>query len=509
MGLNNKINLNRRSVLAGLAGAAGATLAACGDSSNVASVMLSPAPVPVTAGSPAPAAGGIDAAPQPPAGKSLPKPEDSGIDHIVVVMMENRSFDHMLGWVPGTDGVQAGLSYKDKAGKSYTTFPLATTPGYGYHGCGYDDPDHSYAGGHTHYNKGLMDGFLLTAPDQFPIGYYTAADVPFYKGMAENWTICDKYFSGILSATYPNRVYMHAGQTDRLSNTSTTSTLPTIWDRMLAKGLSANYFCSDIPLLALWGQKYVANGVTSNLNAFNAMAAAGQLPALSYIDPRFLGEGQQGSNDDHPTADIRDGQAFLNGVYNALAGSPQWNKTLLIVTYDEWGGFFDHVAPPIGPVSDAEKALGTDGRLGVRVPLLMAGPRVAKAQVCKTQFDPQSILNLITWRFGLEKVGNRADWSVNMAYALDFTNAPRTDKPSFTVSTTPHNIPCVGNTTLDGATHLLSSTLSPQDYVKSSEYLARVMNSPNPSESHFAEWLVLKEKAKAQGFAIGKTTLTA
>lgn len=500
MSQDSRFSLNRRHVLAGLAGTAGATLTACGDSSGVASAMLSPtppAPAPTPPGMPSPTptpAGGISPAPQPPVGKTLPKPEDSGIDHIVVVMMENRTFDHMLGWVPGADGIQAGLKFKNIEGKEVETFRLSADPLYGFGGCGFADPDHGYAGGRTHYNKGAMDGWLLTddtklnPADKFPLGYYTAEDLPFFKGVADHWTVCDKYFSGILSSTYPNRFYMHSGETDRLTNTFDISSLPTIWDRLAAKGLSGKYFFNDLPLLGLWGQKYVQGNVVAPYATFLAMAAAGQLPALSYVEPRFLGEnpGEQGvppggvSNDDHPVADVRDGQAFLNTIYDALRNSPQWNKTLFIIVYDEWGGFYDHVVPPVGPVSAAEKALGNDGRLGFRVPCLIMGPR-AKKGVSKLQFDPQSILNLVTWRFGLEPVGSRAAWSLNMAYALDFDAPPRTDKPAFTVGAGPFGTLCT-NSTLDGIIPRSASS--------------------KPAESHFGEWLVLKSIARKNGFEV-------
>lgn len=493
MSNNDPIHHDRRRVLAGLVGSAGAaaTLAACGDSSGAASALMNPGSV----------AGGAAPAPLPPAGKSLPKPEDSGIDHIVLVMMENRSFDHMLGWVPGADGVQAGRSFKNVDGKSVSSFAMTSDPAYGFGACGKADPNHNYDGGRVHLNNGAMDGWLLTADtnkdptDKFPIGYLTGDDLPFYKGCADNWTICDKYFSGILAPTYPNRIYMHAGATDRLTNSSTTSTLPTIWDRMISKGVSARYFCSDVPLLALWGQKYVESGTTANITDFLADAAAGQLPSLSYIDPRFLGEGNQVSNDDHPAADVRDGQALLNQVYNALTGSPQWSKTLMVVVYDEWGGFFDHVVPPMGPISADEKAVGNDGRLGFRVPCILIGPRAAKG-VNKLQFDPQSILNMICWRFGLDPVGTRHDWSLNIAYALDFSNPARTDAPKFTVAASPNGRPCT-NSKLDGVTQAPAPKVA-----YSPEYLAQVASSTNPSESHFAEWLMLKDAAKQHGFTV-------
>ena len=145
---------------------------------------------------------------------TLPLPADTGIDHVVVLMMENRSFDHMLGWVPGANGVQAGRSFVDTTGQSHDSAHLTL-----FQNCASADPDHSFDGGRTQMNGGAMDGFLLTQPagDQFPIGYYEAADVPFFAMVAQNWTICDNYHCSILGPTWPNRFYMHSGQTDRLT----------------------------------------------------------------------------------------------------------------------------------------------------------------------------------------------------------------------------------------------------------------------------------------------------
>lgn len=480
--------LNRRSVLAGLAGTAGATLAACGDSSGMAAA-LSPTPP----GTPAPA-GGVDAAPQPPAGKTLPKPEDTGIDHIVMLMMENRTFDHMLGWVPGADGVQSGLKFKNIEGKTIETFRLSTDTAYGFQGCGWADPDHGYNGGRIHFAEGKLDGWLLTddtknnPEDKFPLGYYTGEDLPFFKGVSEQWTVCDRYFHGILASTFTNRIYQHAGQTDRSGNGMEQCTLPTIWDRLAAKGLSHTYFFQDLPVSALWYQKHL--NISQPVTSFLAQAAAGQLPAVSFVEPRFLGENPQGvSNDDHPVADVRDGQAFMNQIYEALINSPQWERTLFIINYDEWGGFYDHVSPPKGPVSAAEAEFN-DGRLGFRVPCLLMGPR-AKKGVCHLQLDPNSILNFITWRFGLEPIGERANWSLNLAYALDFDSPARSDKPVFDVAPGPHGRPCATGTPLDGALGQLPlGVSSPQTLIS------------RPSESHYAEWIALREVARRSGFKV-------
>ncbi len=376
----------------------------------------------------------------------LPPPEESGIDHIVQVMMENRSFDHFLGWVPGADGMQAGLEFPNVEGDRVETFRLSQHPDYGYQACGWADPNHGYAGGRIHLNDGRMNGWLLTEgtsknpADKLPVGYYTADDLPFYAGVARNFTICDRYFHGILASTFPNRIYIHAGATDRLTNTlpfvqQAPSTLPTIWDRLAEAGISRRNYFFDLPTPGIWGTKYL--GICAPFATFLLDAALGTLPSVSYIDPFFalsVGESPPGiSRDDHPQADVRDGQAFLNQVYDALRRGPLWEKTLLIITYDEWGGFFDHVVPPFAPVSPEEAALPNDGRLGFRTPCVLLGPRARGGRVSHLQFDPTSVINLIRWRFGLDGVGARADTSLNMAHALDFENPPNLDAPAFSV----------------------------------------------------------------------------
>src|SRR4051794_636700 len=252
----------------------------------------------------------------------LPKPEQSGIDHIVVVCMENRSFDHFLGWVPNANGRQSGLTYLDDAGNSHSTYRL-----HDWTGCGFNDPDHSYDGGRVQFNDGASDGFRKGDNDDYALGYYIKEDLPLTASVVNNFTVCDRYFCSILGPTYPNRFYTHAAATDRISNTSTTSTLPTIWDRLADKEISANYYFSDLPFLALWGDKYLPIG--RSVGQFFVDATAGRLPAYSYIDPFFLGEGQGGSNDDHPHADIRRGQAFLSKVINTVMASPTWESTVL------------------------------------------------------------------------------------------------------------------------------------------------------------------------------------
>lgn len=414
--------------------------------------------------------------------RSLPNPADSGIDHIVVVMMENRSFDHMLGWVPGADGRQAGLKFADKNGVLQETYRLSPD----YAGCSLEDPHHGYASGRVQFNDGRMDGFLQeTEPgDLFPIGYYSAEDLAFYKGCAEHWTICDRYHTGILASTQSNRVYMHCGETDRRNNDAgpdglpKTCELPTIWDAAGAAGLTRGYFFGNLPLTGLWREKYLS--FSKPYAAFPAICAAGQLPNITYIDPFFYNAPLDPiCNDDHPHADVRNGQAFLNLIYDSLRASPNWERTLLVINYDEWGGFYDHVPPPVMPVSEREaRDVENDGRLGFRVPCVLIGPRVRKGHVENTLFEPNSILKFMEWRWNLSPLGPRSAVTNNLALALDFDNPPRSDAPVFSVPVGPFGDPSCSNVELPFEPPVISAGM----------------------QEHIAELEALREKARRAGF---------
>ncbi|HZQ29104.1 MAG TPA: alkaline phosphatase family protein, partial [Acidimicrobiales bacterium] len=338
----------------------------------------------------------------------------SPIEHIVVLCMENRSFDHYLGWVPGANGRQAGLSYADGAGLLHDTHRLND-----WAGCGYNDPDHSYDGGRTQYDGGKVDGFRKGSNDDYALGYYTRDQVPTNAALVDGFAIADNYFSSILGPTYPNRFYSHAAATDRISNTSTTSTLPTIWDSLATAGVSANYYFSDLPFLALWGTKYV--NIARSIGHFFADAAAGSLPSYSYIDPFFLGEDQGGSNDDHPHADIRRGQALISNIVNALMLSPVWSSTVLVVTYDEWGGFFDHVVPKSFPDAFTPTPTEEHNTSGFRVPAYVVSPFAAPGTIGHNVYNHASILKLVEWRWDLRPLNVRDAAAGNLAEMLDFS----------------------------------------------------------------------------------------
>ncbi len=367
---------------------------------------------------------------------ALPSPGASGIEHVVLVMMENRSFDHFLGWLPRANGKQAGLAYPDSSGARHQTYRLAPD----YQGCGHPDPDHSYSGGRIEFDNGACDGWLLDPyNDVYSIGYYTQSDLAFLGQSAPYWTACDTYFAPIMAPTYPNRIYQHAAHTDRIDNSTTISTLPTIWDTLAAHNLRGRYYYSDIPFLALWGAKYVP--ISQPVATFFADCAAGTLPQVSYVDPRFEDESSGTSGDDHPHADIRNGEAFLNQIYNAVTQSPAWSSTVLIINFDEWGGFFDHVPPQIAPIPTADQAAGSDGLRGFRVPALLISPWSPRRSVAHAVFDHTSALSLIEWRWGLPALTIRDATANNLATALNFA-APSAAAPRYAVPPGPFGAPC-------------------------------------------------------------------
>ena len=370
---------------------------------------------------------------------SLPDPTTSGIEHIVVVTMENRSFDHLLGWLPNADGRQESLNFVDKSGVTHSTYSLSGD----FTGCPHPSPDHSYSGARVEYDGGAMDGFLRAGSnDVYSIGYYGESDVPFYAALARNYSTCTRYFPSILGPTFPNRIFLHAAQTDRLDDSVTLTSLPTIWDRLSSAGVSATYYYSNVPFLALWGATYLLR--SRFYEDFLEAASTGTLPAVSFVDPRYTILDDGTGNDDHPHADIREGDLFLYQTFEAVAKGPKWANTVFIVNFDEWGGFFEHIAPPraVAPNQVDPDLIGGKALLGFRVPTVIASPftrgNPTSPTVTGLVFDHTSVLKLIEWRWGLAPLTARDAGSdtANLAYALKF-NAPDVTVPALPTPSAP------------------------------------------------------------------------
>jgi phospholipase C len=412
------------------------------------------------------------------AGTALYPHGSNGIEHVVVLMMENRSFDHFLGWLPGADGRHDG-TYLSADGNVYPNYPLAPD----FQGCGYSDPDHSWEGFLVQYNGGKLDGFLqrptapaanagvkLAAANTFPVGYYTnlnpdhtlkaVPDLPVTGALARHYTVLDRYFCSFAGETFPNRFYQHAARTDRDHNSSRISTLPAIWDQLSPipnnQGIpTGGYFFRDSPFLALWSTKYFpfwhpfADGDTDALGipvstlSFLDTVAQGKLPNVSFVDPAFGGEGSGTSADDHPLADIRLGERFIADTYHALASAGYLDNTVFVITFDEWGGFYDHVPPP-EVVDDTNPAdvdhtgdgtTPTDGQLvpnykqlGFRVPAIVVSNLAPARVVHHGPFEHTSTLKLIESTFGLRSLTARDAHAQNLGQVLE--RSPRRPVPA-------------------------------------------------------------------------------
>jgi phospholipase C len=301
-------------------------------------------------------------------------------------------------------------------------------------GCGHPDPDHSYDGGRTEYDNGKMDGFLQasTGNDTYCTGFYVEKDLPVFSALHRHFTTCDRYFPSIMGPTFPNRIFANAGQTDRLDNSLTFSKLPTIWDNLQTAGVSHKYYYGNVPFLALWGLKYL--NICEKFPVFLSDCANDTLPAVSFVDPS-LTLVVNTANDDHPFSDMRNGEAFLSQVYQAVSTSPAWDSTVVIFTRDEWGGFFEHVAPPraVAPNNVDTDLVNGKALLGMRVPAAIVSPWTVgdalSPTVTSEVFDHTSVLKLIESVFGVPPLAAR-ETSTDVGNLLDAINFTRPVRPA-------------------------------------------------------------------------------
>jgi len=339
------------------------------------------------------------------------------IDTIVVVMMENRSLDHYFGsatfregWT--IDGLTGDETNPRIDGTDVQVFNLTNLQP--------DDPPHQWVDCHLQWNLGANDGFVIVHEQVFPasfdevMGYHVRSQIPILYALADNYTLFDQWFGATMAGTWPNRYFMHAGTSNGQQENVPEPGITTIWDVLADAGVShANYY-SDVAWI--WGA--LVNPLTSytdSIDEFFDAAQAGRLPAFSVVDPNFgLLPGGEGGNDDHPTHDITLGQVFLGSVYQALANSSHWDRCLLLITYDEHGGFYDHVSPPttFDPLPQFQQ-------LGHRVPTLAVGPFVRRGCINSTVMDHVAIPSTATVKFGLPPLNDRVSQTQDVSIAID------------------------------------------------------------------------------------------
>jgi phospholipase C len=370
------------------------------------------------------------------------------IEHIVVLMLENRSFDHMLGFLslPESAGGRGradvdGLTGAADQANEYEGQTYRPEPLHEYFSFPWDPPHHheNVVAQVANNNGGFVEQFAENhhqlykhLPLEDPglvMGYHTADHVPAFDELARQFCVCDRWFSALLGPTFPNRHYALAGTSGGLTVDDDllrheVEGLKTVFE-FLPRGAWASYYhdISSLWLIKRYRHHPLTTGGTHRFRTFRRHARQGKLPAVSWLDPHYAVNTLKG-NDDHPPSDIRKGQKLVAEVYNLLVQSPVWDKTLFVITYDEHGGFYDHVIP--GPVDDHYEHLA---HYGVRVPTIVVSPWVAEKSVSHTVYDHTSVIKTILQRFCRQSDGSIPYMTARVEAATGLGELLTEDKP--------------------------------------------------------------------------------
>jgi phospholipase C len=369
------------------------------------------------------------------------------IEHVLVVMMENHSYDNYFGTLAGRgDGLTLDAQGKptesnpDAKGKPVPMFHMANTCQLHAH------PSQNWNDMITQWDGGKMDGFVRSFSGPVAMGYWTADDLPFYHGLAKTFPNCDRWFASCFGQTYPNRRYLLAGTSMGTIHTisepdGATLTPPngTIFDLLAKHGISAMDYYSNAPSLGLYLPSLAKHlKKIAKMDQFFADASAGELPAFALIEPDFDKQSEENSQD------ITVGESFAAKVVNAVMRSPNWPKTVLLWIYDEHGGYYDHVPPPTAVAPDAvaprlkpgDKPF-TFARYGFRIPATIISPYAKKDYVSHVVHDHTSVLSLLEHKYNLPALTNRDGAADNLLDSLDLTGDP--------AFLTPPNLPAPRN----------------------------------------------------------------
>jgi phospholipase C len=388
-------------------------------------------------------------------------------------MLENRSFDHMLGFLYADsgnvsptgqpfEGLTGSESNANATGKPVSVFKINPTDPGAYFMPG-ADPGEGYANTNSQLfgaskaaaataptNSGFVTNFNATiAWDQRAgrsvetgttaasiMGIFTPEALPVLSGLARGFAVCDHWYSSVPTETFPNRAFACAATSQGHMNDGTASyTVQSIFGLMTAHNQSWKIYGYDAEPLTRKNFPDTTSAPDTSFGKFadfSADAAAGLLPAYSFLEPSWGSAG----NSQHPNYDVSLGEKLLHDVYYALRGGPGWGQTLLFITYDEHGGCYDHVAPPSGAVApdDSPGEFGFDfSRFGVRVPAVLVSPLITAGTVFRvaagtTPLDHTSVLKTIETRWGLPSLTRRDAAAPDVGDVLTLAT-PRTDDP--------------------------------------------------------------------------------
>ena len=406
-----------------------------------------------------------------PAGNGLPL-----VEHVVVLMLENRSFDHMLGFLytdsgnvspagqpyEGLDGTESNPA---ATGPAVSVFRIEPTTQNAYFMPG-ADPGEGYMATNSQLfgsikgpanpsavpaNDGFVKDFAYTLGWQSKesgwsilpgttasdiMGCFTPDTLPVLSGLAQGYAVCDHWYSSVPTETLPNRAFVCAGTSQgHMDDKTHTFTSPSIFGLLDAHGLGWAIYGYDAEPLTRSTFTDITGAPASHFGRFTdftAAAAAGTLPPFTFLEPSWSSTG----NSQHPNYNVALGEQFIHDVYEAVRHGPGWPQTLLVITYDEHGGCYDHVPPPSGatPPDDDAGEFGFDfTRFGVRVPTVLVSPLIAAGTVFRAPasgapLDHTSILKTVQQRWDLPPLTQRDALAPGVGDVLTLAT-PRTDDP--------------------------------------------------------------------------------
>ncbi len=316
---------------------------------------------------------------------SVPSGSTSAIQHVIVVMQENHTFDNYFGTFPGANGIA-------NVANSVHTFHLS---GYTHDLC------HSWDCAHRAFDQGKMDSFLRAEGSNQTFGYYDSRDIPYYWSLARNYTLFDNYFTSVMGPSFPNHLYLIAGRSGTITGRWPTGVLnfPTIFDELDRHHIPWRYYAGGYGYVNGWNplpafKNYTQNSWGRNMGDSSAIfndLRQKTLAAVTYLMP------PTDDSSDHPPYAVGTGQDWVRSVISAVQSSAYWTSTVVLLTWDDYGGWYDHVAPP-----------QVDGYgYGFRDPLIVVSPFAKHGYIDHTLSDHASILKFVETIFNTGSLGAR------------------------------------------------------------------------------------------------------
>jgi phospholipase C len=374
------------------------------------------------------------------------------VEHIVIYMQENRSFDHYFGMLGRGDGFTLAGGVPTNSNPDANKNPVVVT-----HSNAYCEDGHgasqSWNASHISYDGGAMDGFITAAGGGTgSMTYFTGDDLPFYYSLANTFPICDRWFCSVLGQTFPNRRYLQAATSLGIVSTDIAEVTATpdapnglIWDRLTDAGVTWKDYAVDLADIMLFPNFFKANtDKIFNFNDFLTDCANGTLPQVSIVSPGGTQWSEESPND------IQLGEAYSSSIINAVMHGPLWPKTAMFFTYDEHGGYYDHVPPPpaIAPDSIAPRITvppdqpGAFDRYGMRVPGFVISPFAKANYVSSVVHDHTSVLKFVETKWNLEAMTYRDANADDLLDCFDFDAVAFREPPTLAAP----GVPSTGST---------------------------------------------------------------